>query len=76
MLAKVFQSGNSQAVRLPKAMRFDVSEVEIERVGESLVLTPYKKPDWQKMSDALDQFKALDFEFDRNQPQQIRDDLF
>jgi hypothetical protein len=28
MLAKVFKSGNSQAVRLPKAMRFDVNEVE------------------------------------------------
>ncbi|CAB9545181.1 hypothetical protein BROOK1789C_2230, partial [Bathymodiolus brooksi thiotrophic gill symbiont] len=42
MLAKVFQSGNSQAVRLPKAMRFDVDEVEIKKVGESIVLTPKK----------------------------------
>jgi virulence-associated protein VagC len=32
MLAKVFKSGNSQAVRLPKAMRFDVSEVDITKV--------------------------------------------
>jgi virulence-associated protein VagC len=27
MLAKVFKSGNSQAVRLPKAMRFDVNVI-------------------------------------------------
>lgn len=75
MLAKVFQSGNSQAVRLPKAMRFDVDEVEIKKVGESIVLTP-KKVDWQMMSDALDQF-SNDFMEDRNQPpQQIREDLF
>ncbi|CAC9533779.1 hypothetical protein [uncultured Gammaproteobacteria bacterium] len=75
MLAKVFQSGNSQAVRLPKAMRFDVDEVEIKKVGESIVLTP-KKVDWQMMSDALDQFSD-DFMEDRNQPpQQIREDLF
>ncbi|SMN15660.1 VapB protein (antitoxin to VapC) [uncultured Candidatus Thioglobus sp.] len=75
MLAKVFQSGNSQAVRLPKAMRFDVDEVEIKKVGGSIVLTP-KKVDWQMMSDALDQFSD-DFMENRNQPpQQIREDLF
>jgi virulence-associated protein VagC len=34
-------------------MRFDVDEVEIKKVGESIVLTP-KKVDWQMMSDALE----------------------
>lgn len=38
MLAKVFQSGNSQAVRLPKEFRFDVSEVEIYKRGDELIL--------------------------------------
>ncbi len=38
MLAKVFKSGNSQAVRLPKEMRFDVSEVEIFKRGNEVVL--------------------------------------
>lgn len=37
-LAKVFQSGNSQAVRLPKEFRFDGSEVEIFRRGQEVVL--------------------------------------
>lgn len=36
--AKVFQSGNSQAVRLPKAFRFHSSEVEIFRRGDEVVL--------------------------------------
>lgn len=36
--AKVFQSGNSQAVRLPKEFRFKTREVEIERRGSEVVL--------------------------------------
>ena len=37
-VAKVFQSGNSQAVRLPKEFRFDSDEVEIFRRGDEVVL--------------------------------------
>jgi len=37
-IAKVFQSGNSQAVRLPKEFQFDVSEVEIFKQGNDVVL--------------------------------------
>ena len=36
--ARIFISGNSQAVRLPKEFRFDVSEVEIFRRGDEVVL--------------------------------------
>jgi len=36
--ARVFKSGNSQAVRLPKAFRFKGSEVDIYRRGEEVVL--------------------------------------
>ncbi len=35
---KVFRSGNSQAVRLPKDFNFDVAEVEIFRRGDEVVL--------------------------------------
>ncbi len=38
--ARIFQSGNSQAVRLPKSFRFDVEEVEIFRRGDEVVLRP------------------------------------
>jgi len=36
--AKIFKNGNSQAVRLPKAYQFDVSEVQIFRRGDEIVL--------------------------------------
>lgn len=38
--AKVFWSGRSQAVRLPKAFRFDTDEVRIRRDGDRIVLEP------------------------------------
>ena len=43
MEAKIFQSGNSQAVRIPKEFRFDVTEVEIFRRGDEVVLKPKPK---------------------------------
>jgi antitoxin VapB len=40
-VGKVFQSGNSQAVRLPKEFRFDCDEVEIVKgMGGSITLIP------------------------------------
>jgi antitoxin VapB len=36
--ARVFRSGNSQAVRLPKKFRLQSKEVEIFRRGEEIVL--------------------------------------
>ena len=36
--AKVFRSGNSQALRLPKEFRFKSNEVEIFRRGDELVI--------------------------------------
>ncbi|OGO90878.1 MAG: virulence factor [Coxiella sp. RIFCSPHIGHO2_12_FULL_42_15] len=35
---KVFKSGNSQAVRLPKELQFDVDEVEIFKRGDEVVI--------------------------------------
>jgi len=35
---KVFMSGNSQAVRIPRRFKFRSKEVEIERRGNELVL--------------------------------------
>ncbi|MDF2463506.1 MAG: AbrB/MazE/SpoVT family DNA-binding protein [Ramlibacter sp.] len=37
-IARVFQSGNSQAVRLPKEFRFKSDQVEIFRQGDDIVL--------------------------------------
>lgn len=43
--AKVFWSGRSQAVRLPKAFRFDTDEVRIRRHGRAVILEPVAH-DW------------------------------
>lgn len=44
-VAKVFWHGHSQAVRLPKACRFDSSEVEVLKRGREVILRPRGK-DW------------------------------
>ena len=36
--ARIFQSGNSQAVRLPKEFRFNAKDVEIFQRGDEVVL--------------------------------------
>jgi len=41
--AKIFKSGRSQAVRLPKECRFPYSEVGVKRVGEMVVLYPQNR---------------------------------
>ena len=38
--AKLFMTGRSQAVRLPREFRFDVDRVEIFRRGDEIVLRP------------------------------------
>lgn len=36
--AKVFKSGNSQAIRLPKALRLPTRTVQIEKTGRGLLI--------------------------------------
>lgn len=43
--AKIFWSGRSQAVRLPKDFRFDGEEVHIRRHGNAVILEPVAS-DW------------------------------
>ncbi len=45
--ARVFKSGNSQAVRLPKQFRFDVKEVEIFRRGDEIILNGNRGVIWR-----------------------------
>ena len=44
-IARVFMNGGSQAVRLPKAFRFNTDKVAIGREGDSVVLSPFYE-DW------------------------------
>lgn len=64
--AKVFKTGRSQAVRLPKEFRFKDGEVGINKVGDLVILFPRKKG-WDVLARALE-FFTEDFLADRNQP--------
>ena len=52
---KLFMSGNSQAVRIPREFHLDGDEVEIQRRGNTLVIRP-KKETWQPLTDSLTMF--------------------
>jgi antitoxin VapB len=41
--AKLFTHGGSQAVRLPKAFRFEGDEVTVRREGDRVILEPVRK---------------------------------
>lgn len=43
MITRVFKSGNSQAVRIPRELQLDTSEVEISRRGDELIIRPMQK---------------------------------
>jgi antitoxin VapB len=58
--AKVFRSGNSQAVRLPKEFRFKAKEVEVFRRGDEVVLR--EKP--ASLGRAFDLLASLPDDFD------------
>ncbi|MGI8603943.1 MAG: antitoxin [Verrucomicrobiales bacterium] len=54
--AKLFRHGGSQAVRLPKAFRFDGTEVVIEKRGDEVVLKPKCKPKFKTLNDVARYF--------------------
>jgi antitoxin VapB len=76
-LAKVFLNGRSQAIRIPKEFRVEGAEVYIEKVGNSLIITPKKENHWDTMFNALEEICTSDFNIDRTQlPMDKREDLF
>ncbi len=58
-LARVFRSGNSQAVRLPRDMQIDADEVEIFRDGDDIVLR--RRP--RNLAAAFDLLASLPDDF-------------
>jgi antitoxin VapB len=65
--AKIFRSGNSQAVRIPKEFQMEGNEVEIVKRGASLVLRP-KKTSWSTLIESLHKFTDDFMEGGRKQP--------
>lgn len=77
--AKLFKHGGSQAVRLPKAFRFEGSEVLIEKRGEEVVLKPKRRPKFKTLNDVARYMRekfpqGADFpDIERPKEQQKRD---
>ena len=61
--ARLFMHGRSQAVRLPKAFRFEGKEVRVSRIGDKVILEPMETPpiDVAALWASLDAMGARDF---------------
>ncbi len=64
--ARLFQSGRSQAVRLPKEYRFAGTEVVVKHFGNGVLLLPVDDP-WKTMEAGLAAFEP-GFVLTREQP--------
>lgn len=65
--AKLFKTGRSQAVRLPRAFRFEGQEVRIRRFGLGVLLEPIRI-DAEAWLEALDRFHEPFMAEGRGQP--------
>ncbi len=64
---KIFTSGNSQAIRLPKKFRLPGQTARIEQKGKSLVITPDEDV-WARFDRGVEGLAGLGKEFVREQP--------
>ncbi len=72
--ARLFQSGRSQAVRLPKEFRFTGAEVSVRHFGNGVLLLPIDDP-WATLEAGLAAFEP-GFTLVREQPlQQVRAEI-
>ena len=64
---KVFTSGNSQAVRIPKEFHIDYPELFIKKIGTTIILYPKKLP-WENLRKSFTEFTDDFMSEGRNQP--------
>lgn len=67
--AKIFVTGRSQAVRLPKEFRFKGNEVRIRKEGSSVILEPIND-DWEWLNDI---HAVVDKDFEEAAEEQLSD---
>ena len=72
---KVFMTGRSQAVRLPKEYRFDTEEVVLNKIGDVLIMIPKDKAKDIFLS-SLDEFTDDFMAEGRKQPLQQEREYF
>jgi len=66
--SKVFTSGNSQAIRLPKEYQVDEKEMFIQKIGNTIILFPKTNP-WESFEKSLSEFSDDFMSGGRNQPE-------
>ena len=64
---KVFTSGNSQAIRLPKEYQVGQKELFVQKVGTTIILFPKENP-WEAFERSLKEFSDDFMAEGRNQP--------
>jgi antitoxin VapB len=74
--AKLFMSGRSQAVRLPREFRFEGTEVRISKVGDKVTLEPLKKRPFDAAAwrASLEKYRHIPFMEDGRDQGTILDD--
>ena len=73
MTTRPFMTGRSQAVRLPKEYRLPDEEIFVNRVGDTITLTPVSKLQ-SSFREALKQFTP-DFMAEGRPPQTVTEDI-
>jgi len=64
---KIFKSGNSQAVRIPKEYLVNEKELVINKIGNTIILFPQNDP-WKLFKGSLEEFSNDFFADGRKQP--------
>jgi len=72
--AKLFQNGQSQAVRLPREFRFEDDRVYVKKSGNVVMLIP-AKGSWDMLVKSLNKFSP-DFMSERKQPKTQKRESF
>lgn len=71
MIAKVFKSGNSYALRLPRELNPREGEMSVKRVGERWIVEPLKPDTWPE--HFFEEIRIEDPSFKRPPQGQMKD---
>ena len=70
-VAKVFISGGSQAIRLPRQFRLDTKEVYVTREKGLLIIHPKPKTTWREFFASFEPFPEFDIKRDASPPRPV-----
>ena len=65
-VTRIFQNGNSQALRIPQELRTSIKEFYINKIGDIIVAYPAEDP-WAPLKQVIGTFPG-DFMPEREQP--------